>query len=508
MTTRTPTLLAICALLVSGVAQPVMATPLNWYWLHPWVLAPGFYVLCRLDPKRAFFAGWFLGMVANLGIFYWVADTVSVFAKLPTSLGLLALVLLAAFASLYLAVFGWGLGYVRRISGAAWPFAGAAWFVTCEFFNPQLFPYYHGMSLYQVPALFLVTSVTGILGLSFQMIFSNLLLVAAAEERRGIARLGRRAWVASITAAALMVLADIGVSAWQESRIEAAEADAESLRIAIVQTDLRIMERRELGPAGVARVHVQQSRDALKADPEIDVLVWPEAALRSTPTDPDNREVFELIDEAKREIWTGARGTDEHERRYNSAYVLHRDGSIGQRYDKIELLAFGEYAPFADVLPFMSRLPGVGDFTPGTEVPLLDSESPVRAAFLICYEAILREFARTELPVETDLIVNITYDAWFGDTSCPSQHLMMAAARSAELGIPMVRAATTGISAFVDARGVITSQSGVFEVANLVSDVRPLRAPTVYGAIGDWLPWTTTAVSLPLLLLGFVRSRR
>ena len=508
MTTRTQTLLAISALLLSGLAQPVMAEPLNWYWLHPWVLAPGFYVLCRLGPKRAFFAGWFMGMVANLGIFYWVAGTVSVFAKLPYIVGLLTLFLLAAFASLYLAVFGWGLGFIRRVSGAAWPFAGAAWFVTCEFLNPQLFPYYHGISLYQVPALFLVTSVTGILGLSFQMIFSNLLIVAAAEQYRGIARLGGRAWTVSVTAAVLMLLADLGISAWQEARIEAAEADADSLRIAIVQPDLRISERRDLGTAGVARVHVKQSREALESDPEIDVLVWAEAGLRETPADPDNREVFEFIADRKREIWTGARGTDEHERLYNSGYVLHRDGTIGQRYDKVKLLPFGEYAPFADVLPFMSRLPGVGTLTHGKEVPLLDSESSVRATFLICYEAILREFARTELPSETDLIVNITYDAWFGDTSCPSQHLMMAAARSAELGIPMVRAATTGISAFVDARGVIRSQSGVFEITTLVADVRPLRVPTIYAAIGDWFPWTATIVSLPLLLLGFLSSRR
>ncbi|UCH29529.1 MAG: hypothetical protein JSV06_00485, partial [Myxococcales bacterium] len=328
MTTRTQTLLAISALVVSGLAQPVMAAPLNWYWLHPWVLAPGFYVLCRLGPKRAFFAGWFMGMVANLGIFYWVAGTVSVFAKLPYIVGLLTLFLLAAFASLYLAVFGWGLGYIRRASGAAWPFAGAAWFVTCEFLNPQLFPYYHGMSLYQVPALFLVTSVTGILGLSFQMIFSNLLIVAAAEQYRGIARLGPRAWTVSVTAAVLMLLADIGISAWQEGRIEAAEADADSLRVAIVQPDLRISERRDLGTAGVARVHVKQSREALESDPEIDVLVWAEAGLRETPADPDNREVFEFIADTNREIWTGARGTDEHERRYNSGYVLHRDGTI------------------------------------------------------------------------------------------------------------------------------------------------------------------------------------
>jgi len=81
-------------------------------------------------------------------------------------------------------------------------------------------------------------------------------------------------------------------------------------------------------------------------------------------------------------------------------------------------------------------------------------------------------------------MVNITNDAWFGDTSCASQHLMLAAARSAELGIPLVRGATTGISAFVDARGVITHQSGLFTEENLIADVRPMRVPTFYGTVG------------------------
>jgi len=511
MTLRRNTLLAIVALLFSGLAQPLISAPLNLYWLHPWALAPGFYVLCRLNAKRAFFAGWLMGMVANLGIFYWVAETVSVFGELPYIVGVLALLLVAGFTSLYFGFFGWGLGYLRAVTGPAWPFAGAAWFVTCEFLNPQLFPYYHGISLYRVPELFLVTSVTGILGLSFQMILWNLLLVAATEQYRGIARLDRRAWSGSVVVVALMLLATVGISAWQTERIEAAEAEAESFRIAIVQPNLGIFDRRYLGTAGVAQEHVEQSQAALEADPEIDVFLWAEGGLRSIPTDPANRAVFDFIRQSRREIWTGARNVEQVEGQtkfYNSAYLLHRDGTIGKQYDKIKLLAFGEYAPFADLVPAMARLPGVGKFTAGEQVVVLDSETSARASFLICYEAILREFVRTQLPEQTNLMVNITYDAWFGDTSCATQHLMMAAARSAELGIPLVRGATTGISAVVDARGVITHQTGAFTEETLVADVRPIRVPTFYGAVGDWFPWAAMLISLSLLLLYFVRSRR
>jgi apolipoprotein N-acyltransferase len=150
----------------------------------------------------------------------------------------------------------------------------------------------------------------------------------------------------------------------------------------------------------------------------------------------------------------------------------------------------------------------VSNFEAGDDLVLLDSETPARASFLICYEAILREFVRTRLPEETNLMTNVTFDGWFGDTSCASQHLMLAAARSAELGIPLVRAATTGISAFVDARGVITHQSALFTQEQLIADVRPIHVPTFYGAVGDWLPWSATLISLSLFLLCFIRARR
>jgi len=511
MPLRREALLALAALLFSGLAQPLMSAPLNLYWMHPWALAPGFFVLCRLTPKRALFAGWFMGMAANLGIFYWFAETVSVFGKLPYVVGMIALLLLAAVSSLYSALFGWGLGHLRAVSGSGWPFVAAAWFVTCEFLSPQLFPYYHGLSLYRIPELFLVTSVTGILGLSFEIILWNLLLVAAVEHYQGIGQLDRRAWIRSALAAVFLFAATVGISAWQTSRIEAAEAQASSLRIAIVQPNLDIPERRKLGATGMAQRHVEQSRAAFEADPTIDVFLWSEGALRQAPSHADNALVFDFIGQSKREIWTGARTVewiDEQKKIYNAAYLLRRDASIGERYDKIKLLPVGEYVPFEESVPALRRLPGMRRLSAGKHMVVLDSETSARPSFLICYEAILREFVRREIPDETNLMVNITNDAWFGDTSCASQHLMLAAARSAELGIPLIRGATTGISAFVDARGVITDQSELFTDETLVANVRPLRAPTFYGAVGDWFPWSATLLSLSLFVLSFVRKRR
>ncbi len=511
LSVRKRALLSITALAFSGLVQALIFPPLNYYWLQPWALAPGLYVLRRLSSRRAFFAGWFMGMLANLALFYWIAETVTRFAGVPFPLGVLALFLFAAVAGLYLGVFGWGLGYLRSVSGQAWPFAAAAWFVTCEFLNPQLFPYYQGAALYGVPDLFLVSSVTGIPGVTFQVVLFNLVLVAAAEQVQGIGRMGRWAWIGTVVGVALMLASSIGISARQATRIEAAEAEASTLRVAIVQPNLDILAVRSLGPTGMAQRHVEQSRRALTADPGIDVFLWPETALRNAPADPANRAVFDFIRESGREVWTGARTLEQvagKEKYFNAAYLLHRDGSVGTRYDKVRPLLFGEYVPFEDHLPILQRLPGVGNFAAGDDLVRLDSETPANASFLICYEAILREMVRSRLPEHTNLIANITNDSWFGDTSCASQHLMLAAARSAELGIPMVRAATTGISAFIDARGVITQHSPLYTQETLIEDVRLVRVPSLYSLVGDWFLWLTTLISLSLLALRFTRAHR
>ncbi len=501
---------AVAALAFSGLVQGIVFPPLNFYWLQPFALAPGFYVLSRLRGARAFVAGWFMGALANLALFYWIAETVTRFAGVSFVLGLLALFLFAAFAGLYLGVFAWGLARVRSMSGPAWPFAAAAWFVTCEFLNPQLFPYYQGAAWYRVPELFLVTTVTGIPGVTFQVVLWSLLLVAVAEQLRGTGALSPRAWIFSGAGAAWLLLSSLGISAWQESRIVAAEAKAPSVRVAIVQPSLDVFAARALGVTGMAERHADQSRRALVQDPEIEVFVWPETALRSAPVDPANDAVFDFLRETPREVWTGAR-TLEHvegtEKYFNAAYLLHRDGTVGTRYDKVRPVLFGEYVPFEEQLPVLQRLPGIGNFASGDSVVLLDSETPAKASFLICYEAILREFVRSHLPEETNLIANITNDSWFGDTSCASQHLMLAAARSAELGIPMVRAATTGISAFIDARGVITQHAPLYSQETLVADVQPLRVSTLYGEVGDWFLWLSVLVSSALLISCFVRQR-
>jgi len=99
-----------------------------------------------------------------------------------------------------------------------------------------------------------------------------------------------------------------------------------------------------------------------------------------------------------------------------------------------------------------------------------------------------------------NLLVNLTYDGWFGDTAEPAQHLMLVAVQAAQLGVPVVRSTTTGISALLDARGRIVARTQLFERTVLVGDVAPVRAPGLYAAWGNWFAWSCVAISLAVLV--------
>ena len=123
-----------------------------------------------------------------------------------------------------------------------------------------------------------------------------------------------------------------------------------------------------------------------------------------------------------------------------------------------------------------------------------------KVAFVICYEAILADPMRDSVNAGATLLANFTYEAWFGNTRELDQHLAMARVQVAQLGVPMARVATTGISAFIDARGQVVSRGGRFIEEVLVDDISPLRVPGLYAQIGPWFAWLCSLGCTGLLL--------
>jgi apolipoprotein N-acyltransferase len=183
---------------------------------------------------------------------------------------------------------------------------------------------------------------------------------------------------------------------------------------------------------------------------------------------------------------------------WNSAVIIDEQGRIGDHYDKIQLLAFGEYIPGGEWFPKLYEWsPMASHLTRGaTTAPLRWKRW--RFATIICYEDILPGMVRDVMANHGEgrahAIVNLTNDSWYGAGHEQEQHLMLAAVRSIEHRRWLLRATSTGISAFVDATGRVVQRIDRNQRGVAVRDVPMLQGTTPYEVLGDWPGWLSLAV--------------
>jgi apolipoprotein N-acyltransferase len=229
---------------------------------------------------------------------------------------------------------------------------------------------------------------------------------------------------------------------------------------------------------------------------DVDVLIWPESAfpffLAKTPDAlaqigallPDNAV---LLTGAARLDEDGAPQSASGRRRvFNAIHALGDDGSIIATYDKVHLVPGGEFLPFQSFLESLglrqlTRLPG--GFSAGSAPKNIVLPNGVKLGPLICYEAIFPTgvYDPEERP---DALVNVTNDGWFGDTAGPHQHFAQARVRAVEQGLPLIRAANTGISAVIDPWGRILTQMPVGDEGVIDALLPSATSPTVYHQFG------------------------
>jgi apolipoprotein N-acyltransferase len=231
--------------------------------------------------------------------------------------------------------------------------------------------------------------------------------------------------------------------------------------------------------------------DATAADPKVDLIIWPESAIY-TPLNHAERHIERLRAAADQaDVIFGVLRIDERDRLYN-ALVLSRDDLAPQIYDKRHLVPFGEYLPFEDWLVrngfgFAPDLFGVG-FSAGQSAHSLILSNALKIMPMICYEIIFPR-AVAAARTETDVIVQISNDAWFGRFSGPAQHLEITRLRAIEQGMPIIRVSNPGVSAVIDAGGQIVGQMPLNAAGHLDVQVPLVHYKTPYVRFGDWVFW-------------------
>lgn len=236
------------------------------------------------------------------------------------------------------------------------------------------------------------------------------------------------------------------------------------------------------------------------------VVIWPESTvpLSYTETEFFRQSIEELSRTHGVDIILGSVATDPERPNtlWNSAFLVSGGTTVGH-YDKIRLVPFGEYVPLRRVLFFAEKLVrAVGEFEFGTNETPLEGKRKYGPA--ICYEIIYPQITRTQVRNGADVLVTITNDAWYDGTSAPMQHLWQARLRAIEGNRYLLRAATTGISAFIDPTGRMLESIPMGQRGIIYAPFAARSEPTPYVRFGDWFAWLASAVVVIAL---FVRRR-
>ncbi|MEP0234758.1 apolipoprotein N-acyltransferase [Roseibium sp.] len=351
-------------------------------------------------------------------------------------------------------------------------------------------------------------SVVGVYGLGLLV---TLILAAPAVAFDANARVQK---LAIIGLSSVCLVGSLLFGAIRLVVLEDPQDTATELRIvqpAIPQAEKWLPENRD----SIFERYISLSEQALEGDDRDGVerlLIWPESAVPFLLTvSPEAIVRIAGVVEGRSSFVTGAiRGEEAggQTEYFNSVYLFDSDGTVQDVYDKVHLVPFGEYLPLEDLLNTLglrALVTAPGAFQAGFRGRPLTLSSGTAFLPLICYEAIFPGLASAEGP-RPDFLLNVTNDAWFGDTAGPYQHVSQSAIRAIEQGLPLVRAANTGVSAVFDAKG---REVGILPVnirGILLNRLPGKLSETIYGKYGDKIFLITQFLILILIL--FLRYNR
>ncbi len=339
-----------------------------------------------------------------------------------------------------------------------------------------------------------LASLFGIYALSLLAVL--LFAAPAATFAPSESRLEGRGGTAAFAGLLILLLA-IGY-AWGERRLAGAESADTGVRLRIVQANIDQSEKWR--PENSSEIFTEYLDLTKSGGPSgldgIAIVIWPETAVPFLLADapqallaigavlPDGTTL--LAGSARLVEELDAQGAFVRNRVYNSVLVIDDKGRVIGGYDKIHLVPLGEYLPFQDFLESLDvmQLTGVrGGFSVGEGPHLLTVPGAPLAIPLICYEIIFPDEI-TENGPRPGWLLNLTNDAWFGSSAGPYQHFHQARIRAVEQGLPLVRAANTGISAVVDAYGRVSAEIGLGKRGVIDADLPEPSPPTLYFQFG------------------------
>jgi apolipoprotein N-acyltransferase len=500
-------LLNFAFVVVSGILLAVAYPTFNLHFFAWIALVPLFLALKGTTVKQGFLLGGVAGVVFFVGTVYWVTNSVHFYGGVPLIPASLVTLLLCAYLALYVAAFGAASVHLRNHHPSLFLIAAPALWTALELARTYVFSGFPwsllGYSQYSVLPVIQIADITGVYGISFLIVLVNAAIAGFITDRKRYAGI--------LVALAVMVF----VLGYGRMQLRATE-EGNGITVSVVQGNIE--QDKKWDPAYQAEtigIYKKLTREALKAHP--DLVIWPETATPFYFTgarDSDRIMTADLTAFVKQNNVPLLFGSPTFEvksdRRIiarNSAFLLSATGTIDGTYHKIHLVPFGEYVPLKSVLFFVEKMvEAIGDFQAGDEytVMTISSGEPGRKtetklSTVICYEIIFPDLVRRFVNEGAGVITTVTNDAWFGRTAAPYQHFSMAVLRAVENRVPVARAANTGVSGFIDAKGHILDTSKIFTEAYLTHRIVPGTQKTFYTRFGDIFSYLCVLFTIVLL---------
>ena len=542
---RSGYLLAIAAGLLLAAAFPKIGIA-GFAWV-----APALMLAAALNKTGgdAFRAGYVAGISFWLASLYWLL--LIPVAGFPI-LGWLAL---SAFMAVYFGIWTWllagkiGAGsWMRR---NLWSLAGAAAWVALEIFRSYFlggFPWnLVGTSQFQLTPLIQIASVTGVYGVSFLVVWVSLTVFSAVRAIFSKPD-SRFAWQPEVFLPLLVVAILFAFGSFQMRTPTNTATSQPPLRITLIQPSVPqnlIWDT----TANSNRFQALLTLTEHALTNQTDLLIWPEAALPEFD-DASYVAITNLVRthhvwmmfNADDTVWRANAKSQTDYDDFNSAFLFAPDGKLAGIYHKRKLVIFGEYIPLVRWLPFVKWFtPITGGYAAGDQPVTfqLERQTPVRheinlvspnadpeigvpptvrlrvnIAPLICFEDMFPQTARQSVRGDTDFLVNLTNDGWFGEGAEQWQQAAAAVFRAVENGVPLVRCCNNGVTCWIDAHGQVRQTfkdktGGIYGVGAMtfelpLPDEKP--APTFYNRHGDWFGWVCV-IFMAAIAIGKMRQR-
>lgn len=474
-----------CLLAAASGTLLALAFPYASLWPLAWVaLVPFLLALADRRPWAAAGVGYMFGLFFYGITLRWAAEL-----DPPGSWVLWGLFVLieSTVPALLAAVVG---GFSRRPAGVTWrPLAVACTWVLMEHLRTWG-PYaltWSEISYSQLPAFVPVqlADLTGALGVSFIVVLVNACVAEAWRWRRenpetpSLPPALRR----SILGCAALVALALGYGAVRGYTLPA--SSDEGVAVACVQPNVDPHEKWD--PEKISRCMKALEDGTLHAASQgASLVIWPETAIpRPVLGDAAAQAwVQALARQARADILVGATERSAAGRFQNTAFLMTEDGRVTGRYDKMHLVPFGEFLPLRALLARVPPFDTVTDLEPGTR-PFIFQAAGLRFGALICFESTFSGLCRQMVAEGAQALVVITNDGWFNRTSAAEHHLAMSAMRAIEQRMWVVQCGNTGVSAFIDPRGVAHEKTGLFVQTEIRARIPPSTTASPYQRAGD-----------------------